>query len=271
MNLKDNKNLLSSADSVSLKGKVAMVSGAASGIGKAISWRFAESGSDLILVDIDEKGLKKVKDGLGCFNRNIQTFTADLSSKATIDSLWNNLNGKIPDILINNSGIYPSKDFLKIDQGFYDRVFDVNLASVFWMCQNFIRSRKNSGGIIVNTSSIEAVVPFKDEMAHYGASKSGVYSLTRSLAHDYGRKGFRVNGIIPGVVITPGIDNQIKMAIRKMDLDLFKTGLNYKSRLALGRLGKPDEIAKVALFLCSDLASYVQGVMIPVDGGFLSS
>jgi NAD(P)-dependent dehydrogenase (short-subunit alcohol dehydrogenase family) len=268
---KKNGTLIGSAYSLSLKGKTTMVSGAASGIGEAISWRFAESGSDLILVDINEKGLKKVKDDMDTFNIKIQTFTADLSSKLIIDNLWNNLSPKIPDILINNSGIYPPKNYLEIDQDFYDRILDVNLASVFWMCQNFIRTRKNTGGIIVNTSSIEAVVPFKDEMTHYSVSKAGVYALTRSLAYDYGRKGFRINGIIPGVVKTPGIDNQIKRAIRKMNLNLFKTGLNYKSRLALGRLGKPDEIAKVVLFLCSDLASYVQGVMIPVDGGFLSS
>jgi NAD(P)-dependent dehydrogenase (short-subunit alcohol dehydrogenase family) len=271
MAIKKNNTLISSAYSLSQKGKTAMVSGAASGIGKAISWRFAESGSDLILVDIDEKGLKKVKDDLGSFDIKIQAFTADLSSKPIIDNLWNNLGNKIPDILINNSGIYPPKNYLEIEQDFYDRILDVNLSSVFWMCQNFIRTRKNSGGIIVNTSSIEAVVPFKDEMTHYCVSKSGVYALTRSLAHDYGIKGFRINGIIPGVVKTPGIDDQVKLAIRKINLNLIKAGLNYKSRLALGRLGKPDEIAKVVLFLCSDLASYVQGVMIPVDGGFLSS
>ena len=127
------------------------------------------------------------------------------------------------------------------------------------------------GGIIVNTSSIEAVVPFKEEMSHYGISKSGVCALTRSLAHDYGKKGFRINGIIPGTIKTPGIDNLIKTAIKELRLDILKTGYNYKCRLAFGSLGKPDEVAKVMLFLCSDLASYVQGVMIPVDGGFLNS
>jgi len=271
MNFKENEVLLSSSEAVSLKGKNTMITGAASGIGKAISWRFAESGSDLVLVDIDEKGLKKVKEVLGCFNVKIQTYTIDLCSKPTIDDLWNNLDNNIPDILVNNAGIYPSKDYLEIDHSFYDRILGVNLASVFWMCQNFIRIRKNAGGIIVNTSSIEALIPFKDEMAHYSISKSGVYALTRSLAHDYGRKGFRINGIIPGVVKTTGINNQIKTAIKELKLGLIKTGYNYKCRLALGRLGKPDEIAKVVLFLCSDLASYVQGVMIPVDGGFLSS
>ena len=162
-------------------------------------------------------------------------------------------------------------EYLKTGQAFYENILDVNLNSVFWMCQNFIRSRGRAGGTIVNIASIEAVVPFKEEMIHYSISKSGVYSLTRSLAHDFGKAGFKVNGVIPGVVKTPGIYNVAKTAIKKLRFDLIKTGYNYKCRLALGRLGEPDEIAKVIFFLCSGLASYVQGAMIPVDGGFLSS
>jgi 3-oxoacyl-[acyl-carrier protein] reductase len=263
--------LLSLSDSISLKGKKTLISGAASGIGEATSRRFAESGSDLLLVDIDEKGLNKTEKDLGNFDVTIQTIVADLSSKDKIDIIWDNLGSNIPDILINNSGIFPQKDYIKIDQDFYNKVLNNNLDSVFWMCQNFIKFRRNSGGIIINTSSIEAVTPFKHEMVHYGASKSGVYALTRSLAHDYGKKGFRVNGVIPGAVITQGISKQIKTAMKKINLGLLKTGVNYMNRVPMGRLGKPDEIAKVILFLCSDLASYIQGVLIPVDGGFLSS
>jgi NAD(P)-dependent dehydrogenase (short-subunit alcohol dehydrogenase family) len=260
-----------SADSISLKGKKTMISGAASGIGKSISWRFAESGSDLILMDINEKGLQSTKEYLSGMGVEISTYVINLSKKEVIDDFWNNLGNGIPDILINNSGIYPFKDYLKVEQSFYDNTLDVNLHSVFWMCQNFIRLRKKLGGIIVNTSSIEAIMPFKEDLSHYSISKSGVYSLTRSLAQDYGRIGFRINGILPGAIKTPGTDNLVKMAITKLKLNLLKTGYNFQSRLALGRWGKPDEVAKVVLFLCSDLASYVQGVMIPVDGGFLSS
>jgi NAD(P)-dependent dehydrogenase (short-subunit alcohol dehydrogenase family) len=263
--------LVNLSDAISLKGKKTMISGAASGIGEATSRRFAESGSDLLLVDMDEKGLNKTEEDLDIFNVKIQTIVTDLSSKDKIDNIWDNLGNNIPDILINNSGIFPQKDFLEIDHGFYNKVLSNNLDSVFWMCQNFIKIRKNSGGIIVNTSSIEAVTPFKDKMVHYGASKSGVYALTRSLAHDYGKKGFRVNGVIPGAVITQGINKQIKTAMKKINLGLLKTGINYMNRVPFKRLGKPDEIAKVILFLCSDLASYVHGVLIPVDGGFLSS
>ena len=127
------------------------------------------------------------------------------------------------------------------------------------------------GKTIVNLSSIEAILPFKEDLAHYSVSKAGVLALTRSLARDYGRNNFRINTILPGAIKTPGTDTLVKMAISKMKVKLIKTGYDFQNRLALGRWGNPDEVAKVALFLCSDLASYVQGVMLPVDGGFLSS
>lgn len=266
-----NRNFLSLNESISLKGKKTLITGAASGIGKAASLRFAESGSDLLLVDIDKKGLEQARNDLEIFNIDVSTFIIDLSNKQAIDDFWKDTEIEIPDILINNAGIYPSMDYLKVDKDFYEKILDINLNSVFWMCQNFIKARKNTGGIIVNIASIEAVTPFKEEMTHYTISKSGVYALTRSLAHDYGKYGFRVNGVIPGVVKTPGIFNVAITALKKLKLNLVKTGYNYKNRLALGRLGNPDEIAKVIFFLCSDLASYVQGVMMPVDGGFLAS
>jgi 3-oxoacyl-[acyl-carrier protein] reductase len=148
---------------------------------------------------------------------------------------------------------------------------DINLNSVFWMCQNFIKRRGKQGGIIINISSIEAILPFKEDLVQYSISKSGVIALTRSLARDYGRKGFRANVILPGAIKTPGTRGLAKDAIVNLRLDLMKTGYDFQQRLALGRWGNPDEVAKVALFLASDLASYVQGAMIPVDGGFLSS
>ncbi|MBN2073771.1 MAG: SDR family oxidoreductase [Actinobacteria bacterium] len=247
------------------------MSGAASGIGRAISYRFAEAGSDLILLDIDEKGLQKTLELLDIFKCDRQTFITDLSRKEEIDLFWEKIGEDAPDILINNAGIYPFKKYLKVDEIFYARTMEINLNSVFWMCQNFIRKKEKTGGVIINLSSVEAVIPFKDDMAHYCISKSGVIALTRSLARDYGRKGFRINGIIPGAIRTPGTESLIKLALTKLKFDLIKTGIDFKNRLSLGRWGKPDEVAKVVLFLSSDLASYVQGVMIPVDGGFLTA
>lgn len=271
MAINRNNEYLSSAACVSLTGCRALVTGAASGIGEAICCRFARSGADLLMIDINQKGLEKVKASLSSCEVEIETHVLDLSRKAAIDDFWESRKNHKPNILVNNSGIYPAKRYLDVDQEFYQQILNVNLSSAFWMCQDFIKARENRGGIIVNVSSIEAVTPFKEDMVHYSVSKSGVYALTRSLAHDYGKRGFRVNGIVPGVIKTPGIYQQAKAALKKLNLGLLKSGFKYKSRLAVGRLGQPDEIAKVVLFLCSDLASYVQGAMIPVDGGFLSS
>lgn len=254
---------------ISLKGKRALVTGSASGIGKAIAYRFVESEADLELVDINEEMLKNVKEELG-HSVEINIHGVDLSKKEEINSLWEELGNREPDILVNNAGIYPFKNFLEINESFLDKVMAVNFNSAFWMCQNMIRSRKSKGGIIINIGSIEAILPFKKEMAHYNCSKAGVIALTRALAKDYGKEGFRVNAIIPGGIMTSGIKNAAK-EILKLNFGLIKNGIDFKNRLPLGRFGLPDEVALIALVLASDISSYVHGSLIPVDGGFLSA
>lgn len=218
-------------------------------------------------MDINEEGLKQVKDELAQFGVEVNLHRVDLSDKQQIDALWRELKGREPDILVNNAGIYPFKDFLEVDQEFLDRVMEINLRSVFWMCQHMVKGRAERGGIIVNVSSIEALLPFAEKLVHYAVSKAGVASLTRSLARDYGRQGFRVNAILPGGIMTPGTER----VAREMGEAAIKTGQEYLSRVPLGRLGQPDEVARVVLFLVSDLASYVHGALIMIEGGFSSA
>lgn len=263
--------MIATTDLVSLRGRRALITGAASGIGRAIAGRFAEAGASLILLDIDAGGLKRTAAEVKEFGSDVSTETLDLTRHDQIDDLWHRLALDAPDILVNNAGLYPLKDFLEVNEAFLDGVVKVNLEAAFWMSQRFIASRKRDGGIIVNVASIEAILPFKDDLVPYSVSKAGIIALTRSLARDYGRKGFRVNVILPGAIRTPGTDTLVRYAARHLRLDLLKTGYTFQARLALGRWGKPDEVARVALFLASDLASYVQGAMVPVDGGFLSS
>jgi len=265
------RDLIKLSKLISLKGKRTLITGAASGIGKAIAKRFAEAGSDLILVDINREGLQKTEDSVNHYICDRRTCVLDLAKKAEIDSVWEEFGANLPHILVNNAGIYPFKNYLNLDENFLKKLVNINLNSVGWMCQNFIKKRGNRGGIIINLSSIEAILPFKDDMAHYSITKSGVIALTRSLARDYGKMGYRVNVILPGAIKTPGTDSLVKMAISKFRFNLIKTGYDFQSRLALGRWGYPDEVAKAALFLASDMASYIQGAMLPVDGGFLSS
>lgn len=265
------KKPISLIEAVSFIDKIVLISGASSGIGRAIAIRFAEAGAKLLLLDINKEGLQETVSilGSGC---DVNCYSFDLSSKTDIDKFWGNINNKeLPDIIVNNVGIYPIKDYLKVDEDYLKKTLDVNMNSTFWMCQKFIQKRGKSGGIIVNTSSIEAILPFKQDLVHYTMGKAGVIALTRSLARDYGALGFRANVILPGAIKTPGTKDLIKEAILKVKINLIKTGYDFNQRIANRKWGEPDDVAKAVVFLSSDLASYVQGAVLPIDGGFLSS
>ena len=263
-------DLPSISELVSLEGKNALITGSAAGIGKAMAYRFAEAGADLELVDINESGLNAVKEELEGFNRNVSIHVVDLSKKEEIDALWLRLKGRAPSILVNNAGIYPTRPFLDVDKAFYERVMDVNLNSVFWMCQHMIRSRLRKGGVVINVGSMEAIMPLKEGLSHYDISKAGIMVLSRALASEYGKHDFRINVLVPGGVWTSGTKSLAKEAV-KFNFGIVKSGIEYKMRTPMGRMGKPDEIARMALVLASDLSSYVNGTLIAVDGGFLSA
>ncbi len=255
---------------VSLKGRRALITGSAAGIGKAMAARFAEAGADLVLVDIDEKKLKESADELREWGVDVAPRKVDLSKKAEIDALWDTLKGTEPDTLVNNAGIYPFRDFLDIDEAFFEKVYAINLKSALWMCQHMIEARKKKGGVIINVGSIEAILPFKKGMVHYDASKAGVIGLTRGLARDFGDKGFRINVLLPGGIVTQGTRGAATEFFRG-NVGLAKTAYDFMARIPLGRLGEPDEVARAALFLACDLSSYVTGALLAVDGGFLSA
>ncbi|CAD5244986.1 SDR family NAD(P)-dependent oxidoreductase [Thermococcus camini] len=255
---------------ISLKGKRALITGAASGIGRATAIRFAEAGADLELVDLNESGLEETKALVEEFGVDVNLHRVDLSRKVEVDALWEVLRGREPTVLVNNAGVYWFKDFTEVDEGFYEKVMAINLHSVFWMCQNFVRLRKERGGVIINVSSIEAFLPFAKGLAHYDAAKLGVVALTRAIAREYGKR-IRANVVVPGGIETEGVRRLKKEAIMKLDMEKIGMSFNFNARLPVGRFGEPDEVARVVLFLASDLASYVNGAIIPVDGGFLST
>jgi len=255
---------------ISLAGKRALITGSAVGIGRAMAYRFAEAGADLDLVDMNTKGLGLVKKELSRFKSEIDIHKVDLSKEEEIDALWKELSGKEPDILVNNAGIYPFKNFLEVDDAFLKKVMDINLNSAFWMCHQMIRRRLKRGGVIINMASIEAILPFENNLVLYDISKTGVIALTRSLAKEYGSAGFRINVIIPGGIITPGT-KAVAKELYQFKMGRLKSGLKFTLRLPLNRAGQPDEVARIALVLASDLSTYVHGALIPVDGGFLSA
>jgi NAD(P)-dependent dehydrogenase (short-subunit alcohol dehydrogenase family) len=255
---------------LSSRGKRTLITGAASGIGRAMAERFAEAGSSLELVDIDEEGLHRAQEELGAKNAEVYVHRTDLSKKTEIDSLWEGLRGREPDVLVNNADVYPFRAFAEVDEASLNGVLSINLNAVFWMCQKMAERRGKEGGVIINVSSIEAILPFKDGLTHYGPSKAGVIALSRALAKELGRKGFRVNVILPGGIDTPGTRGAAK-GLLKGHLGLIKDGVEFMSRLPLGRMGDPDEVARMAVVLASDLSSCMTGALVPVDGGFLSA
>jgi len=249
-----------------------MITGAGGGIGLATAKRFAEAGAHLQLVDIDRKKLSLARSAITKnYKVDVEVFAVDLSRKDEIDSLWKKIEGKEPDTLVNNAGVYMFRDFLDIDEKFLGEMMRTNFESTFWMCQNFIKSRLKVGGVIINLGSIEAVMPFASGLSHYDVAKTSVLALTRALAREFGRKGFRINAVVPGGIETPGVKKLKKETAMKLRLDMIKLGMEFKSRLPLGRFGDPDEVATTILFLASDMASYITGALIPVDGGFLSA
>jgi len=256
---------------VSLRDRRALITGAGAGIGRAVACRFAEAGAGLELVDISVGSLDKVRQELEQFNVEVNIHKVNLSRKEEIDALWTvTLKGKEPDILVNNAGIYPSKPFLDVDEVFLKRVMDINLNSVFWMCQHMVKGRLKKGGVIINMGSIEAVMPLKEGLSHYDISKAGIMVFSRALASEYGKHGFRINVLVPGGIWTQGTRSLAKEAM-KFKLNVLKSGIEYTMRTPLGRMGKPDEIARMALVLACDLSSYVNGALVVVDGGFLSA
>ncbi|MFN4245223.1 MAG: SDR family NAD(P)-dependent oxidoreductase [Brevinematia bacterium] len=258
---------------ISLDRKTSMITGAGSGIGKAIARILAEAGSEIYAVDYNKESLDKLKKEFEENDLKIEVFHCDLSTKDEIDKLWNYIKNKEPDILVNNLGIYQFRDFLDVDKEFLDKTIDINLKSCFWMCQKMINSnlKRKKGGIIVNISSIEAILPFAKGLAHYTASKAGVIAITRALAKEYAGKGFRINAILPGGIVTEGTKKIAAKTILKIDVKMIASGFKFWDRIPAKRIGKPEDVAKVVLALSSDLFSYVHGAIIPIDGGFLST
>jgi NAD(P)-dependent dehydrogenase (short-subunit alcohol dehydrogenase family) len=255
---------------LSFKGKRVMITGTTSGIGKSTALRFAEAGAHLMLVNRSEMEENPAEVFLGA--SGISTYKVDLSQKKDIDAMWAAITDEeLPDIIVNNAGIYPMKEFKEVDEEFYRKVIQINMDSVFWMCQQFITRRDTKGGVIVNTSSIEAILPTTKDLIPYGASKAGIIAMTRGIAREYGAKGFRANVLTPGGIMTEGTDKKKIQTILSLNFKLIMTGIDFQRRIANGKWGNADDVAKVTLFLASDLASYVQGAVIPVDGGFLST
>ncbi len=257
---------------VSLEGKTAIITGAARGIGRGIAERYAEAGASLMLLDKDQSRLTKTTDELRASypDTDIQLYVVDVSNSDAVDLFWKELSVE-PDILVNNAGEFRGSNFNKTDDVFINHMMATNFSSVVHMCRYFINLRGHRGGTIINIGSIEAKMPFKPDMAIYSVSKSAVIALTRSLAREYAKDGYKINVILPGGIVTEGVRELALTAFTQLKFSLFADAIRFGYRLPLGHYGKPDDIAKVALMLATPMSDYMCGAEVVVDGGFLSS
>jgi NAD(P)-dependent dehydrogenase (short-subunit alcohol dehydrogenase family) len=237
-----------------LEGKLALVTGGGSGIGEGIARAMAENGARVIVADVNAEGAGRVAASIGGDH-----YVLDVSDRAACDALAGRV-GPIS-ILVNNAGII-RRGKLEADtaRADWDATMAVNLDGPYNMVTAFLGQLKVTKGSVINIGSVQSFVALPNSAA-YTASKGGVRALTKALAIELSPQGVRVNAIAPGMIATP------LNAAARQNPDYMA---NFSQRIPLGRLGDPGDIAGPAVFLASDLARYVTGVTLPVDGGFLA-
>jgi NAD(P)-dependent dehydrogenase (short-subunit alcohol dehydrogenase family) len=254
---------------VSLKGKTAVVTGGARGIGLAICQRFMEAGANLLIADIDygnclDQAISRLRtDGREPFALRLDTRNADEMEHAA-DQAFQQF-GTL-DIWVNDAGIYPATPAFDISKKEWGKVISTNVTGVFHGAISAARHMREKGGVIINLSSV-AGLNGSEGFAHYCASKYAVRGLTAALAKEFGEYNIRVIAIAPTLIKTPGVKEHKKEMDEMMGGDSFKKEV---SQIPLGRIGHPDDVARVALFAASDLAAFVSGTTLVVDGGNLS-
>ena len=247
-----------------LKDKVSLITGAGSGIGRATALLFAREGALVIAVDRDEQQAKKTKNLIHQAGGRCEAKFVDVSQEeqvaeviATVVKTWGQL-----DVLFNNAGISLLKPVTDTTEAEWDKIFNINLKGVFFGCKHALpHMAKQGSGAIVNTASDLAIIA-QPLYGAYCATKAGVIALTRVLALEWAAKGIRINAICPGPVATPMLQMEFDLA----DDPIKEEKLAIES-IPAQRLGTPEDIAKVALFLASEDAEFVHGAAIVADGG----
>jgi NAD(P)-dependent dehydrogenase (short-subunit alcohol dehydrogenase family) len=249
---------------MNLSGKVALLTGAASGIGAASAEAFAHAGADLVLADVNAAAGGKLADRIREAGRKALFVTADVSRADDVDRLVQQAltHFKRIDILMNNAGTWVPGTVVTLDEAEWDRVINTNLKSVFLVSKQVVPVMKaQGGGAIINVASVAGLVGATDACA-YVASKGGVVNLTRGMALDFAPFRIRVNALCPGMTDTPMGDRVV---------GYYKPGADPKASKAtwqpLERVGTPADMAAMAVFLASDDAAFATGAMFVVDGG----
>lgn len=248
-----------------LNGKIAVVTGGGSGIGKAVALLFAKQGAQVHILDMNKAACNATI--MEIQQENVKAFAhvCDVTVQQEVKDVFNRIE-KV-DILINSAGISHIGTVESTTESDFDRVCRVNVKGVY-NCLHMAVSimNKNKSGVILNLASIANHVGLQDRFA-YSMSKGAVYAMTLSVARDYIDKGIRCNCISPARVHTPFVDDFIKNNYAGNEAEIFE---KLSKSQPIGRMAKPEEIASLVLYLCSDEASFITGCDYPIDGGFIT-
>ena len=255
------------AELLSLQGRVAMITGGASGIGRGIALRLAELGASIVVLDINGSSAAEVARQVQAFGGKAAAIECDVRSReschaATAQAIEE--FGRI-DVLCNNAGIVIRKDASALGEEEWDLVVDVTLKGVYLLSHEVVPQMiRGGGGSIINTGSGWSLKG-GPQAAAYCAAKGGVLNLTRAMAIDYGRHNIRVNCVCPGDIDTPMLRSECAQ-LGQDPVEFFREA----AQRPLARVGTPDDVANAVLFLASDMASWITGAHIVVDGGGLA-
>jgi 2-keto-3-deoxy-L-fuconate dehydrogenase len=251
-----------------LDGKTAAITGAGSGIGRAIAKTFAGAGAQVFILERDlatgDETRRIVADARG----KASVIECDVASAASVAAAFERVarDAARLDILVNNAGIAHIGNVEDTSEADFDRIYSVNVKGVYLCSQAGVKMMLQSGGgVILNLASIASLIGLNDRFA-YSMSKGAVLTMTRSIAVDYVKRGIRCNCICPARVHTPFVDGYLHNTYPGREQEMFRTLSEYQP---LGRMGTPEEVAALALYLCSDEASFITGQAYPIDGGVL--
>lgn len=248
----------------SLKGKSAIITGGGSGIGKAISLLFAKQGAHVNIIELNAEAAVQAVEEIKAAGGTATAYGCDVSNQATVISVFNQI-GAI-DILVNNAGIAHVGKVENTSEEDFVKVFNVNVKGAYNCLYAAIPALKKSGSaVVLNMASIAAVVGITDRFA-YSMSKGAIYAMTMSMARDYMADGIRCNSISPARVHTPFVDGFIAKNYAGQEAEMFE---KLSKSQPIGRMGKPEEVASLALYLCAEESGFVTGNDYPLDGGFI--
>jgi 2-keto-3-deoxy-L-fuconate dehydrogenase len=250
----------------SLKNKTAIISGGGSGIGKAICLLFAQQGAMVYLLDIDEKGSSETVEQIKLAGGLAEFLFCAVDQETSVQKVIQTIVSKHPPhILVNNAGIAFIGNVENTSALDFEKLFSVNVKGVYHLVKACIPYMKAEGGSILNMSSIATLVGLSDRFA-YSMTKGAVAAMTLSIAKDYIKYNIRCNSISPARVHTPFVDGFIAKNYPGLEEEMFK---KLSGSQPIGRMAKPEEVAALALYLCSEEASFITGTDYPIDGGFV--